>query len=123
MIKMTYCLRRLPHLTRESFQDYWRNAHGPLVQQSAAALNIRRYVQHHTAGDPINEAMRKGRGAPEAYDGVAELWFDSVESMIAGGSTPEGKAAAKALREDEARFIDQTRSPLWIGEDHELVRP
>lgn len=121
MIKMTFCLRRLPHLTREQFQDYWLNRHGPLVQQHAQVLNIRRYVQHHTAAHPINDGMRKSRGAPEPYDGVAELWFDSVESMMAPGSTPEGKAAERLLREDDARFIDAAHSPVWIGEEHELV--
>ena len=31
MIKLTFCLRRLPHLTREEFQTYWREQHAPLV--------------------------------------------------------------------------------------------
>ena len=121
MIKMTFCLRRQPHLTREQFQDYWLNQHGPLVRSHAAALNIRRYVQFHTASHPINEAMQKSRGASEAFDGIAELWFDSVESMTAPGGTPAGKAASRALREDEAKFIDHARSPLWFGEEHAIV--
>ena len=121
MIKMTYCLRRLPSLSREAFQEYWLQRHGPLVRRLAPALQIRRYVQVHTAGDPINDAMRKSRGAPEAYDGVAELWFDSREAMVAGSTSPEGKAAMAALREDEARFIDRAQSPVWFGEEHALV--
>lgn len=122
MIKMTYCLRRQPHLTREQFQDYWLNKHGPLVLSHAKALNMRRYVQMHTSANPINDAMQKSRGAPEPYDGIAELWFDSVEAMTAPGGTPEGKAAMRALREDETRFIDSANSPVWIGEEHELVK-
>jgi uncharacterized protein (TIGR02118 family) len=122
MIKMTYCLRRQPHLTREQFQDYWLNSHGKLVQQHAQALNVRRYVQVHTADLPLNGAMRKSRGSPEAFDGVAELWFDSVEALLAPNGTPEGKAAARALREDEERFIDQANSPVWLSEEHTLVQ-
>jgi uncharacterized protein (TIGR02118 family) len=122
MIKMTYCLRRQPHLSREQFQDYWLNKHGPLVLSHAQALNMRRYVQLHTAAHPINDAMQKSRGAPEPYDGIAEVWFDSVEAMTAPGGTPAGKAAMRALREDEARFIDSADSPLWIGEEHVLVQ-
>jgi uncharacterized protein (TIGR02118 family) len=121
MIKMTYCLRRLPHLTRRQFQDYWLNNHGALVRSHAAALNIRRYVQLHTAEHPVNDAMQKSRGAAEPFDGVAEIWFESVEAMIAPGHTPQGKAAMRALREDEARFIDQAQSPLWFGEEHTVV--
>ena len=45
MIKLTFCLARLPHLTREQFQDYWLNKHAPLVASHKATLGIRRYVQ------------------------------------------------------------------------------
>lgn len=121
MIKLTFCLKRQPHLSREEFQEYWRNVHGPIVQKHAAVLNVRRYVQHHVSTDPINTAIRKGRGGPESFDGIAELWFDSIESMMAPTDTPEGKAAMKALREDEVRFIDAAHSPVSVGEDHPLV--
>ena len=36
MIKLTFCLRRLPHLSREQFQTYWREQHAPLVAKHAA---------------------------------------------------------------------------------------
>jgi hypothetical protein len=91
------------------------------VLSLARALNMRRYVQLHTAAHPVNDALQKSRGAPEPYDGIAEVWFDSVEAMTAPGATPEGKAALRALREDETRFIDGARSPLWVGAEHVLV--
>ncbi len=121
MIKLTYCLRRLPRLSREQFQDYWRHTHGPLVQRSAQVLNIRRYVQLHTAGHPLNDALRKSGGGPEPYDGVAELWFDSVESLTAPASTPQGRAAMKGLQEDLKNFVDQTQSPQWIATEQVLI--
>ncbi len=42
MIKLVYCLRRLPNLSREEFQRYWLETHGPLVRSRAQALRIRR---------------------------------------------------------------------------------
>ncbi len=48
MIKLVYCLRRLPNLSREEFQRYWLETHGALVRERAQALRIRRYVQVHT---------------------------------------------------------------------------
>src|SRR5262249_12358508 len=48
MIKLVFCLRRLPHLSRAEFQRYWGETHGPLVRRRAEALGIRRYVQLHT---------------------------------------------------------------------------
>lgn len=44
MVKLVFCLRRLPRLSRAEFQAYWREKHGSLVQERAALLGIRRYV-------------------------------------------------------------------------------
>lgn len=115
MIKLTFCLHRLPQLTRDEFQRYWHERHAPLVEKNRAALRIRRYVQLHTAATPFNDAIREGRSAPEGYDGVAELWWDSVDDIQAATATPEGRAAGLDLLEDERKFIDLPRSPLFFG--------
>lgn len=120
-LKLTFCLRRLPHLSREEFQRYWLEQHGPLVRSFAGVLRIRRYVQLHTSSLPQNDALRESRGGPEEYDGVAELWWDGAEDLAAAVSTEEGRAAGLALLEDERKFIDLARSPLFVGEEHELI--
>jgi uncharacterized protein (TIGR02118 family) len=121
VIKLVFALRRRPHLTREEFQAYWRDQHGPLVRAHAEVLGIRRYVQVHTLPDEVHAALRDSRGAPEAYDGVAELWFDSLEALGAAVASDEGRAAAVALLEDERRFVDHARSPLWLAHEHPVV--
>lgn len=119
MIKLTFCLRRLPGLTRAQFQDYWLHKHGPLVARHREVLRIRRYVQLHTGADAMNAAIRATRGGPEEYDGVAELWWDSVDD-IAFNDTPEARAAGLELLEDEKKFIDLANSPLWFGTEHAI---
>ncbi|HXH84733.1 MAG TPA: EthD domain-containing protein [Candidatus Tectomicrobia bacterium] len=121
MIKLVFCLHRLPQLTREEFQRYWREQHAPLVRAAAPALRLRRYVQAHTLTHPLAARMQAGRGAPEPYDGVAELWWDGVEDLAAAMATPEGREAGRRLVEDERRFIDLARSPIWIAEEHVVV--
>ncbi|MET0273352.1 MAG: EthD domain-containing protein [Phenylobacterium sp.] len=121
MIKLTFCLVRLPHLTREAFQAYWFDTHGSLVASVAETLQIRRYVQMHSLPAEASEGLRASRDAPESYDGVAELWFDSVEAMAANGQRPEAQAAGRMLLEDERKFIDLPRSPLWFGEERVVV--
>jgi uncharacterized protein (TIGR02118 family) len=120
MIKLSFCLHRLPHLTREAFQTYWFDMHAPLVASHRAALRIRRYVQTHSATLQLNDAIRAGRGAPQMYDGVAELWWDSLEDLTAAMRSPEGQAAGLALLEDERQFIDLARSPLFLGEERAI---
>ena len=121
MVKLVFCARRLPHLTREQFQRYWHETHGPLVRSHAAVLRIRRYVQVHTLEHPVQDALRTSRGGPEAYDGVAELWWASLDDLVAATSDPAGRAAALELLADEQRFIDLARSPLFVGDEKVVV--
>jgi uncharacterized protein (TIGR02118 family) len=121
VIKLTFCLVRASPLTREEFQRYWLERHGPLVRSLASVLRIKRYVQSHALTTPVNDALRRGRGAPDGYDGVAELWWDSLAELTAGGASPEGREAGRRLLEDERRFIDLARSPLWLSEEHAIV--
>lgn len=120
MIKLTFCLRRLPSLSREEFQRYWREVHAPLVAARAEVLGIARYEQVHAGFDELSAGIRASRGAPEPYDGIAEIWFESEESLRAAGENPGAEAAARELLEDEKRFIDLANSPLWFNRVHRI---
>jgi uncharacterized protein (TIGR02118 family) len=122
MVKMVYCLRRKEGMSLADFQRYWREVHGPLVAKHAAALRVRRYVQVHTLDNPLNQALGQRRGnAGEPYDGVAELWWDSLEDFLAAGQTEEGRRAAQELLEDERNFIDLQRSTVFLAQEHPIV--
>ncbi len=121
MVKLVFSLRRKSDLTREGFQQYWLETHGPLVRSYAEVLGIRRYVQVHALPENLQLPLQTSRGAPPAYDGVAELWYDDLNAIGRGIATQEGRAAALALLEDERRFIDHTQSPLWFGTEHPLI--
>jgi uncharacterized protein (TIGR02118 family) len=115
MIKLTFALVRLPHLSREAFQHYWFETHAPLVASVKDVLRIRRYVQLHSLPAEASEPLRRARGGPEGFDGVAQLWWDSFEDMAR--DDPAAAEAGRLLLEDERRFIDLSRSPLWWGEE------
>lgn len=121
MVKLTFCLRRLPHLTLAEFQDYWLNKHGPLVRRLRPALGMVRYVQLHRLDGDLADGMRKVRGAPEPYDGVAELWWESEEAFRAARKNPGAREAGRLLLEDEAKFIDLTNSPLWLNREQPIL--
>jgi uncharacterized protein (TIGR02118 family) len=122
MVKLTFCLRRRPDLSPEEFSRYWREEHGPLVVARAEALGIRRYQQVHTVDEPQLHAALQARngGAPPPYDGIAEVWVDSVQAFRSG-SDETSRAAAAELLADERNFIDLPNSPMWLGVEHELV--
>jgi uncharacterized protein (TIGR02118 family) len=122
MIKLVFALRRREGMTRDEFQRYWREQHAPLVKRHADALQIRRYVQVHTCDTGLDEAVAGARGSePRFYDGVAELWWDGFEELLEAFSSEAGQVAGQALLEDEQRFIDLPRSPLWFGEEDVVI--
>lgn len=121
MIKLVFCLRRRPGMSVADFQKYWRTTHAALVAERAPVLGIRRYVQTHTAELPgLHKALQaRNGGAPAQYDGVAELWFDSLEDF--SDDNPQKRRAAAELLADERTFIDLPNSPMWLAKEHVVV--
>jgi hypothetical protein len=115
VIKLTFCLVRLPHLSRDDFQRYWLETHAPLVASVKDTLRIRRYVQLHSLPPEVSQDLRAARHGPEGFDGVAQLWWDSFEDMAR--ADPGAADAGRLLLEDERKFIDLPKSPLWWGEE------
>lgn len=85
MIKMIGLMKRRDGMPVEEYQAYWRDVHAPFI---AATPGLRRYVQTH----PIVELYDTH---PPAYDGMAEAWFDDLESMAAAQASAEWQAAVK----------------------------
>ena len=121
MIKLTFALMRRPELTREAFQAYWFDHHAPLVRSFAETLRIRRYVQTHSLSAELSANLRASRAGPGDYDGVAELWWDSLEDALPAHPSAAMIDAGRRLLEDERKFIDLSRSPLWWGEERVIV--
>ena len=123
MLKIMYCVRRRPEMSREEFDRYWIEQHAPLVRSQADRIGIRRYIQTVPLGNP--EAQRRlqaSRGAEAVdFDGCAELWYDDMESHLAARNTPEGLRAVQRLIEDERRFIDLSRAQLWYGTERSVI--
>ncbi len=121
MIKLVFCLHRQTHLSRAEFQDYWLHRHGDIVRQRAKAIGALRYVQSHTNHDDLQELLNAGRGGPEPYDGIAELWFADRASLAASFGTDDAARAGAELLADERKFIDLKRSPIWLCDEHVII--
>ena len=121
MIKLVFVIRRREDVPLEEFHRYWLEEHGPLAGRLLEPLGVRRYVQTHTLDTDLNAALAEPRGTAEAYDGVAEVWWDSLDALVAVTSTEEGQLANETLREDEARFIDFERSSFFLTEEHAII--
>lgn len=106
MIKSIAVAHRKPGLTREEYNKYWKEQHGPLAARLFPGL--RKYVQNHLVEVP---------GMEYEGDGIVEMWFDDVEAFqnsIRFLRSEEGKA----LAEDGARFAEMRPGGFWIVEEH-----
>jgi len=117
-IKIIFCLTRKKGLSREEFQDYWRNIHADKVSAVAKDIGMVRYLQCHSFDTPMNAALANARGGLEGYDGVMEGYWNSEEEALSFLGSDAGKAGAKLLLDDEAKFIDFARSPVFMTREH-----
>ncbi len=121
MIKVVFCLRRREGMTVEEFQTYWRDVHALLVQKHRHVLRIIRYVQVHTDFGAMTKRLGRFRDATEPYDGVAEIWYESLETLEGLGDDPAARAASQELLADEKRFVNLPRSAIWVGSEMEVI--
>ena len=120
MIKLIMCLTRRADLSREEFMEYWEKNHGPFFMKNAAIMRAKRYVQSQTLSSPMNDAMKESRGLIDEFDGVAEVWFESEEDLMAGMGSEEGQELGMALLKDEQNFIDHTKTAAFLVREVEF---
>ena len=122
MVKLMFCMRRLPHFTRDEFQRYWRDEHPKAALPNAlSALGIRRYVQVFALSEEVNAELRDIRDGEEEFDGVAEIWLDGPEDYQQRWTSGTGLEAFRSFLDDEANFVDWSRSVFFLGEESTVV--
>ncbi|HXF24913.1 MAG TPA: EthD domain-containing protein [Gemmatimonadaceae bacterium] len=112
MIKLIVVIKRNAAMSPQEFHRYWRTEHATKVRSIAATSRyIRRYVQAHTLD------AEYAAGNP-AYDGTAELWFDSVEDKNAFFSDPDYLAI---VAPDERIFADMDQTQFLVTNEESVI--
>lgn len=106
MIKLIMLFRRAEAVTPEQFVSHWREVHIPLVTQLPGIL---RYTI-----SPLPESP-DGREVP--FDGMAELYFESRETLDAALASPATAATAR----DARNFIERGSITRLIVEEQTVV--
>lgn len=107
MYKMIFGAKRREGMSREDFGKYWT---GPHAAKAVKVPGIKRYV--------INLAPDlSGTGREMAYDGFAEVWFESEEAMRASGRSPE----IREVLADEPNLFDISTRFTVIVQEHVMV--
>ncbi len=99
MIKGLFFAKRKPGLSPQEFQQYWRTIHAEITRP---LTHIRHYIQSHTLLLTYGNAeIPCGNGEPP-YDGMATMWFNSLEERRIGNLSP----AAQVAIQDQANFTE-----------------
>lgn len=85
MIKCISLLKALPGQSHEEFAAYWTGPHAAL---DVKLPHLRKYIIN-VLDVPTNSKC----GGCALFDGIGELWFDSIEDMNADYATAAGAAA------------------------------
>jgi uncharacterized protein (TIGR02118 family) len=111
-VKSFSFLPRRPDISAEQFHRHWSTVHR---DHALRITTLRRYVQLHRTQEALPGF------APSIFDGVPEVWLDSVEDALALATDPDYvEHAAK----DEPNFIDMDRmSGLVTTEEIQLEGP
>jgi EthD domain len=118
-IKLFEYLRRIPGTTREQFHTYWSDVHAPMLANDPdLARHVTRYeLNHRLPGDAERE--RTDTEVKDAeWDGVAVLWFDSMDELRALGREP----GMQAIR-DSAKNLHQDEKLIVITEEPDTILP
>lgn len=109
MIKVFALIPKKPDISNEQFHRHWREVHAPLALR---IKTLQRYVQSHRLPQPVSGFS----AAP--YEGVAEVWFDSVETATGLRTNPDYLSGAY---KDEPNFIDTAGLTFLLTRENVVV--
>ena len=117
MVKSFGFMRKKKGLTQEQFVNHWINVHAPMIPPKKVP-GLRKYIQNYPApGMPARPEFESG------IDGIAEMWFDDVESLVAFQQWLNTSDEAKDLQEDSAKFLDFDEGIpfVFVAEEHVTI--
>ena len=123
MIRISYLMRRLPHLSLEEFQTYWSEQHPQSAPADAfPTLGVKRYVQVlPIESDARNLVIGPRTGLVEPFDGIAELWVESVDALERDWSTEKAREYIEIFFKDEQNFIDWSQSTILVSNENVVM--
>ena len=108
MIKGFALIPKKPDISFEQFHSHWKEVHAPLAVQIKA---LKRYVQSHRTEDIP--------GVPTSpYEGLAEIWFQDLETGKGLGSNPDYLNGAYP---DEPNFISDAGPSFLMTRENAVV--
>ena len=106
MIKRLSLVRRREGASREEFLAHWMGPHADIVRAMPGVRGLRFGV------------VQRWTPEEEAWDGVGEIWFDSIEAAEAAFAAEPHRSLLAA---DRASFLGAAQSCFL--EEHTVIPP
>jgi len=108
-VKLIHSLKAGAGLSRDAFDEFLSERHAPRVSAMLAPRGLRKYEINRQLG--LDASRFKGtlfeKGGVDAYAGVEEFWFDSLEEALAVG---RDSSLRSTLLESYGHFVDVSSS-------------
>ena len=95
-VRCLVLLKKKPGMTREEFDNYWLDVHGPIAEHYPHVL---RYSQLHI----LESRNDTGARTDFEVDGIVDFVFDDISNIPKVWTSPEGTVG----REDAKEFLGQ----------------
>jgi hypothetical protein len=122
IIKIYYCVRSQPGITRAQSQLHWNACHGAVSRQDIRYSVLSKYIQAHTIDSSFVDEISALRGylVEPNMIGHAEAWLDTE---AAPKEFPQQEAAeVVAMSMDDIKlFADAKSSQVFAAKEHFII--
>lgn len=101
MYKAILLLPRRKDLSHKAFMEYWLKHNRPLAEKVPGVAKFQCF-----------EALVSPEGEPP-FDGVVEMWFESLQDVQTAVQSEEAKAAERDL----VNFVDYSRYTVFLAQE------
>jgi hypothetical protein len=122
IVKLYYCVRCLPSLTREQVQLHWNACHGAVSRQDIRYSVLSKYVQAHNIDSTFVDDLVKLRGyaTDPRFIGHAEAWLDTQAPPKDIPAEEAAEVVAMSM-DDIDYFSDKAASQAFAAKEHFII--
>ncbi|KAJ7634690.1 hypothetical protein FB45DRAFT_909575 [Roridomyces roridus] len=102
-VRLAILLKRKPGLSKEEFDNYWADVHGPMFTSMEISKDVVKYEQTRPNQDMVDFLRATGFSVPE-YDGMVVVEHESHAAMAEMFQADEFKSLSVT---DADNFVDR----------------
>jgi len=125
MFSINYYICKKLEVSAESFKDYWLGEHAVLLRSFIEEIGVRALIKNeslpqHPTSIELKEYFETGA---VSYGFIDQWIFNDIEELKEGSRNPQVQRAMAELFASEDRYIDTTRSKVFMAQEISQTYP